>query len=387
MSAGTYYFAVVRYDGTGNYSFSINHTHYIGSKKVTKATLTENGKAEYLCGYCKKVVYTETIYFPKTIKLSATSLTYNAKTRTPGVTVKDSAGNVLTKGTDYTVTYSSGRRNVGTYKVTVKMIGNYTGTKTLSFKIKPMDISKCTVKLSATSLTYNAKTRTPTVTVINANGVKLTKDTHYTVTYASGRRNVGTYKVTVKLKGNYTGSKTLSFKIKPMDISKCTVKLSATSLTYNGNTRTPTVTVTNANGVKLTKDTHYTVTYASGRKNVGTYKVTVKMKGNYTGTKTLTFKILPQKTTVASLVAGTKKITVSLTKKTAQVTGYQIQYSTSKDFTNAKTKTLTSYSTTKTTLSNLTANKTYYVRVRTYKTVNDVKYYSGWSAYKYVKTK
>ena len=142
-----------------------------------------------------------------------------------------------------------------------------------------------------------------------------------------------------------------------------------------------------SNGSKLTEGTSYTVSYASGRVNVGTYKVTVKMKGNYTGTKTLTFKINPPKTTVSSLTAGTKSITVNLTKKTTQVTGYQIQYSTNKDFTDAKTKTITSNSTVKTTLSSLTSGKTYYVRVRTYKTVNDVKYYSGWSEYKYVKTK
>ncbi|MBR2315184.1 MAG: fibronectin type III domain-containing protein, partial [Clostridia bacterium] len=102
---------------------------------------------------------------------------------------------------------------------------------------------------------------------------------------------------------------------------------------------------------------------------------------------TLTFKINPPKTTVASLTAGTKSITVNLNKQTTQTTGYQIQYSTNKDFTDAKTKTITSNSTVKTTLSSLSSGKTYYVRVRTYKTVNDVKYYSGWSAYKYVKTK
>ena len=353
---------------------------------TTKATLTTNGSVKTVCTDCGAVKSTKTVSYPKTFSLSATSLTYNGKVRTPSVTVKDANGKVLTKGTDYTVIYASGRKNVGTYKVTVKMIGNYSGTKTLSFKIKPVDISKCTVKLSATSLTYNGKVRTPIVSIVNPNGAKLTKDTHYTVTYASGRKNVGTYNVKVTMKGNYTGTKTLSFKIKPIDISKCTVKLSATSLTYNGEIRTPEVSVTNSYGTKL-KTTNYTVTYASGRKNVGTYKVTVKMKGNYTGTKTLTFKILPPKTTISKLTAGAKKITVNLTKKTTQVTGYQLQYSTSKDFTNAKTKLITSNSTLKTTLSGLTANKTYYVRVRTYKTVNDVKYYSGWSAYKYVKTK
>ena len=276
---------------------------------TTKATLTANGKIENKCSVCSYVSKTTVIYYPKTISLSATSVTYNGNVRTPGVTVKTSGGKVLTKGTDYTVTYASGRKNAGTYKVTVTMKGNYTGTKTLTFKINPINISKCTVSLSATSYTYDGKVKAPTVTVKNSNGVKLT----------------------------------------------------------NG--------------------THYSVSYASGRKNVGTYKVTIKMLGNYTGSKTLTFKINPPATTVASLTSGTKSITVNLNKKTTQVTGYQIQYSTNKDFTNAKTKTITSNSTVKTTLSSLTSGKTYYVRVRTYKTVNDVKYYSAWSQYKYVKTK
>jgi hypothetical protein len=166
-----------------------------------------------------------------------------------------------------------------------------------------------------------------------------------------------------------------------------TVNLSYTSYTYNGKVKTPAVTVKNSAGKVLTKNTDYTVTYSKDRTKVGTYKVTVQLKGKYSGTKTLTFKIVPAKTTVSKLTAGSKKITVSINKKTTQITGYQVQYSTSKTFTNANSKTITSYKTTKVTLSDLRANKTYYVRVRTYKTVNGVRYYSGWSDYKYVKTK
>ena len=189
------------------------------------------------------------------------------------------------------------------------------------------------------------------------------------------------------MKGNYSGTKTLTFKINAVSVSKCKFALSTTTYTYNGKVKTPTVTVKNASGTKLTKNTHYTVTYASGRKNVGKYKVTIKMKGNYTGTKTLYLTINPAKTTVSKLTAGKKSIKVAITKKSTQVTGYQIQYSTSKTFKSAKTKTITSYKTTSTTLTKLTAKKTYYVRVRTYKTVNGVKYYSGWSTYKSAKTK
>ena len=145
----------------------------------------------------------------------------------------------------------------------------------------------------------------------------------------------------------------------------------------------------NASGTKLTKGTQYTVKYATGRKNVGKYKVVVTMKGNYSGTKTLYLTINPVKSSVTKLTAGKKSLKVTVAKKSSQVTGYQVQYSTSKKFTKSTTKvaTIKSYKTTTTTLKKLKAKKTYYVRVRTYKTVKGVKYYSGWSTYKYKKTK
>lgn len=166
-----------------------------------------------------------------------------------------------------------------------------------------------------------------------------------------------------------------------------TFKLSTTDYTYNGKVKMPGVTVKDSAGRFLKKNTDYTVTYASGRKNVGKYKVTVTFKGNYSGYKNLYFTINPVKTTVKSLTEGKKSLKVNITKKSTQITGYQIQYSTNKYFKSAKSKTLTSYKTTSTTLSSLFAKKTYYVRVRTYKTVSGVKYYSGWSTTKYKKTK
>ena len=255
----------------------------------------------------------------------------------------------------------------------------YTASKTTTI------YKASSVKLSKTSYTYNGKVQKPSVVVKDSKGNTISSS-HYTVTYPSGMKNAGTYKVKITFKGNYSGTKTLSYTIKPIDISKCKITLSTTSYTYNGSVKKPAVTVKNASGTKLTTSS-YTVTYASGRKNVGKYKVTIKMKGNYSGTKTLYFKINPPKTTVKSLTAGSKKLTVNITKKSTQVTGYQIQYSTSKSFKSYKTKTVSSYKTTKTTLTGLKAKTTYYVRVRTYKTVNGTKYYSGWSTYKYMKTK
>ncbi len=165
-----------------------------------------------------------------------------------------------------------------------------------------------------------------------------------------------------------------------------TIKLSATSYTYNGKTKTPTVTVKDSKGKTISKS-NYTVKYASGRKNVGKYKVTITFKGNYSGSKTLYFKINPVKTSITKLTAAKKALTVSISKKTKQVTGYEIQYATNKKFSKAKKTTVKSYKTTKVTLKKLSAKKTYYVRVRTYKTVGKTKYYSGWSTVKYKKTK
>jgi hypothetical protein len=81
----------------------------------------------------------------------------------------------------------------------------------------------------------------------------------------------------------------------------------------NGKALTPTVTLKDG-ATKLTKGTHYTATYTAN-KNVGTAKIVVRGKGNYTGTKTITFKILPAKLAIKKATAGKKKITVTWNKK------------------------------------------------------------------------
>lgn len=68
-------------------------------------------------------------------------------------------------------------------------------------------------------------------------------------------------------------------------------------------------------------------------------------------------------------------------------TGYEIQYATNSKFTNAKKVTITNNKTDKTTISKLSGNKKYYVRVRSYTTVNGTKYYGAWSVSKGVTTK
>lgn len=95
----------------------------------------------------------------------------------------------------------------------------------------------------------------------------------------------------------------------------------------------------------------------------------------------------PSATQITSIKAVDNGFKVKWKKKS--VTGYQVQYSTSKKFTSKTSKTLkvNKTKTTSKTVKKLKAKKKYYVRVRTYKTVKKKKYYSKWSAKYSVTTK
>ena len=182
--------------------------------------------------------------------------------------------------------------------------------------------------------------------------------------------------------------KTLSTTVIPKASS---IKLKATSLTYNGKVRTPKVIVKDRTGKTLVKNTDYTVSYAKGRKYVGKYAVKITFKGKYSGTKTLYFTIKPKATSISSLKAGSKKFTVKWKKQATQTTGYQVQYSASSKFSKAKTVTVGKNTTVSKKISKLSGKKKYYVRVRTYKKVKingkSIRIYSGWSKAKTVTTK
>ena len=169
------------------------------------------------------------------------------------------------------------------------------------------------------------------------------------------------------------------------------IKLNKTAYTYNGKVQKPSVTVKDSKGKTLKNGTDYTVTYPKGMKNVGKYTVKVTLKGNYSGTKSLTYNINPKGTSVSKVTAAKKGFKVTWKKQATQTTGYQVQYSTSSKFKSAKTVTISKNKTTSKSVSKLSAKKKYYVRVRTYKTVKvngkNVKLYSGWSKAKSVTTK
>ena len=116
--------------------------------------------------------------------------------------------------------------------------------------------------------------------------------------------------------------------------------------------------------------------------------MTIKGKGNYTGTITKTFTIKPKTATLKTATSPKTKQLKATWAKDTTATGYQIQYSTNSKFKSGnKTKTITKNKTTSATLTGLTKGKTYYVKVRAYKTVGKTKVYGAYSTVKKVKIK
>lgn len=172
--------------------------------------------------------------------------------------------------------------------------------------------------------------------------------------------------------------------LSPKSISSATVSLSTATYSFDGKVKTPSVTVKLGSTV-LRNGIDYVVSY-SNNKNVGKATVVITGKGLYAGTITRTFVIKPAKQEIQKLTAKSKGFYIDYVAK-GHATGYEIQYAANSSFSGAKKTVITSNKTDKVTVSKLSGNKKYYVRVRTYTTVNGIKYYGAWSAVKTVTTK
>lgn len=254
------------------------------------------------------------------------------------------------------------------------------------------------VSLSTTAYTYNGNAKKPSVTVTDSTGKKLKKDTDYTVSYPSGRIAVGDYTVTVKFKGNYSGSKKLNFTIRPGAVSsltatayKQTIKLkwgavsSATHYRverYNSATKTYIKVLdtnkTNCTIKNLARGTKYKYKVTALTKQNGKEYVSAKHKYVTAITKPSTAKL--------SKVVSSKKKTATISwKEVKNAEGYQLTYSTSKSFKNAKSVTIKGNIKSKT-IKKLTAGKKYYFKVRAYRILKD-KVYGSYSKVKNIKIK
>lgn len=168
------------------------------------------------------------------------------------------------------------------------------------------------------------------------------------------------------------------------------ITLKKESAVCNGSVQKPAVVVKDSKGKTVTSG-NYTVACKGTPQKSGMYQVTVKFKGNYSGTKKLTYTICPKKVEGTSVKPIRKGLTV-ICKKGEDISGYEINYSLSKDFKEKNSKTVMVKGTkqSRNKITGLKQKTTYYVRVRAYKTVtyNGKKQniYSAWSEKKKVKT-
>ena len=312
----------------------VNENHVIEQMIEHQKTL-ENGDVEYdevqRCTLCKEEISrtTRTLKNIKSceVKLSAFTYVYDGKEVKPEVTVllEDTT---LSEGTDYRLEYQDNNR-VGEASVSVTGIGNYTDTKTVSFQIvekQKEPVAPVVEKLDTVNITSIANAK---------KGIKLTWNR------VSGAQGYIIYRAYGK--GGYKAIKTVT----------------------NGATAAYTDTGATTNGGKYT--------YA-----VCAYKGSIK--GAYVGK---TYYYLKQNRISSVKNNASKKATVKWTRNT-KANGYQVNYKTGKK---QKTITVKSNKTLNKVLKSLKKKATYSVKVRSYKKVSGVTYYSEWSSAKKVKIK
>ncbi len=369
---------------------------YRNNLNVGVTTVIATGMGDYTGYTSKNFTITKRAMAGGTVSV-ASSVSFTGSNITPSVTVKV-AGRTLTSGTDYTVSYSN-NKNVGTSNVYVYGKGNYSGSLSAKFDIVPakQQIQKLETKYKGFYIDWAQKGSATGYDVeysVNANmsgavSKHLTASKPDTLT-VSGLAGNKTYYVRVRSYTNVNGkvyygawSDIKSIKTANNDITKATVSGISTKA-FTGKAITQNVTVKVGNTV-LKNGTDYTVSYSNNKK-VGKATVKITGKGKYGGVITKTFKINPAKQEIQKLTAKSKAFFVDWAQK-GSATGYEIQYATNSKFTSAKKVTITNNKTDKTTVSKLSANKKYYVRVRSYTTVGGTKYYGAWSAVKNVTTK
>ena len=325
------------------------------------------------------------------IVLSSDILVFTGNELTP-VPVITLGEKTLAINKDYTLAYED-NINAGTAKIIIKGNGVYTGVVEKEFTIKKA-VQSITAKAAAGSIPVgktttlsvigavgqttwtSANTALATVSGSTVKGVKV-GIAKFTVTAAETENyEAATAEVTVKILPAATTKLTAANQIKGIKLAWTKVAGANGYIIYRNNKKIKTInsgsTVTFADTAANTNGTKYV------------YKVVAKAStGISTLSKSLTTYRIARPAITSLSNSASKKITVKWGKN-AKASGYQIQYSLKSNFSGAKSVTAAKAATVSKEIGGLTKGKTYYVRIRTYKTVGKTKYYSLWSTTKKV---
>lgn len=228
-----------------------------------------------------------------------TSATYTGYEIRPKVAVYDDDSYQLVEDVDYYLTYED-NINVGTGYIVVNFIGNYEGTKKVPFTIVAKEVTEESIVIDdIESVIYTGTAYTP-MPFVTVDGLNLTNGTDYDISYENNT-NAGTATVIFTFKANYAGEMTANFEIEAKsltadDISSTEIE----DVIFSGDEFTPEPTIS-YDGKTLVNGKDYDLTYEDNT-DVGTAKVIVTLKNNYSGTKEITFEISKLEITQDSLI-------------------------------------------------------------------------------------
>ncbi len=296
-----------------DYTLSFNNNQNVGTAKMTVTGIGKyTGKVTKAFKIIPKPVDEGNSDITAVFANDSNSQPYEKGGAKPKVKVSFN-GRVLEEGIDYTLSYANNTSiNPMAGKepaVTIKGKKNFKGSRKLTFSIGKKDISDLII--SAPDLEENKKSgkymSVPVLT--DKNGKKLKAGTDYEKSFdytdENGRVLDKTDRplagsqltVTVTGKGNYEGEISTGFRIiaQGRNISKAKVKLNR-SIYYTGENITlakKDLTITFGKNSPLTENEYEIIGYSNNRKK-GTAKVIIRGKGEYGGTKQVSFRILPQ---------------------------------------------------------------------------------------------
>ena len=230
-------------------------------------------------------------------------VTYNGKSQKQKPEVKD-GNTLLTEGTDYTLVYSKDTTNVGTVTVTVEGKGNYAGEAKVTYGIMKRQV---TLESASASKVYDG---TPLFShdVVVTSAAGFVEDDVASMTAPNSITEVGSITNEIVIKwsndvaaGNYVVSKEEGvLEVTPKSVTAEGFSVEGLNdVTYNGLAQQQEPTVKDGDKT-LTKDKDYTLSFTEDVTNVGTVRVTVTGKGNYTGSADVAYQILPAKLIVTT---------------------------------------------------------------------------------------
>lgn len=336
--------AITVYNGSKKLTIDTDYTvSYGNNTEIGTASFTVTGKGNFT-GTVSGTFEITKVPVSALSRSGAYLATYSGEQLKPVPTFTYS-GKTLQEGTDYTITYGE-NINVGTGSFTITGRGVYEGTKEYTFRINARSIGYVNFTIPSETRYYTGGEICPEISAVTDGTRTLEKDVDYTVSYSSNidARQYGYVNITGI--GNYSGSSSRGFYISPCPVSMLSVS-SIASQTYTGEKITPDVSLKNGEKT-LVNGTDYTLSY-SNNTNVGTASITISGKGNYSGTKNATFKIVAKSISGATVDAISSQsytgaaispaVTVKDGSKTLkQGTDYTVAYSGN---TNVGTATVT----------------------------------------------